>query len=268
MKLAVSNIAWDEPEQPAVLASFAELGVTGVEVAPTKLWPDWVGANPDGALVVRRDMEARGLRVPAIQSVLFGRPDLQVFGSADSRRDLVTHLAAVARVAGALGAAAIVFGSPRNRDRGALSLAQAMDRSVDVLRAVGDACAASGTCLCLEPNPEIYNCNFLTHWQDVAELAERVGHPGVGVHLDTACIDLSGDDVVEAIEECGAAVRHFHISEPALGGFSNPVIDHRRVGAALRGTGYAGFVSIEMRRQSDPVASIREAVVYALTHYD
>jgi D-psicose/D-tagatose/L-ribulose 3-epimerase len=267
MRLAVSNIAWDETEQPIILAEFRALGVSGVEIAPTKLWPDWVGADPDAAHCVRHLIEVQGLQIPAIQSVLFGLPKLQLFGSTDSIQDFVTHLAAVARIAGALGAAAIVFGSPRNRDRGDLSLAQAMERSVGILRAIGDACSEAGTCFCLEPNPEVYNCNFLTHWQDAAELAERVGHPGVGVHLDTACITLAGDDPVEAIRACGTLTRHFHISEAALGPFVDPAIDHHRIGAALRDSFYGGFVSIEMRRQPDPVGSVREAAVYAAAHY-
>jgi sugar phosphate isomerase/epimerase len=267
MKLAVSNIAWDETEQFVILAELPALGVTGVEIAPTKLWPEWVDADADAAGAVRHLIEAQGLQIPAIQSVLFGLPNLQLFGTTDSVQNLVTHLAAVARIAGALGAAAIVFGSPRNRDRGSLSLAQAMERSVGVLRTVGDACAEAGTCLCLEPNPEAYNCNFLTHWQDAAELAERVGHPGIGVHLDTACITLAGDDPVDAIRACGSRMRHFHISEPALGHFAQPAIDHHRIGAALRDSVYDGFVSIEMRRQPDPLGSVREAVVYAAAHY-
>ena len=38
MKLAVSNIAWSVAEQDAILAALPELGVTGVEIAPTVLW--------------------------------------------------------------------------------------------------------------------------------------------------------------------------------------------------------------------------------------
>jgi D-psicose/D-tagatose/L-ribulose 3-epimerase len=267
MKLAISNIAWDEAEQAEILAALPMLGVTGLEVAPTKLWPAWVGASPDAARAMHQSVEALGMRIPALQSVLFGLPEHQLFGSVGATRGLGAHLAVVADLAGALGASAIVFGSPRNRDRGDLSLAQAMDRAVPILREVGDAYAAAGTCFCLEPNPEEYNCNFLTHWQEVAELVARVAHPGVGIHLDTACIALAGDDPVEAITACGSAVRHFHISEPALGGFANPVLDHGRVGAALRQSGYGGFVSIEMRRQTETVHSVREAVGYAVAHY-
>ena len=49
MKLAVSNIAWDDVEQSAILAQLPALGVAGVEIAPTKLWPDWLGADPVAA---------------------------------------------------------------------------------------------------------------------------------------------------------------------------------------------------------------------------
>jgi D-psicose/D-tagatose/L-ribulose 3-epimerase len=267
MRLAVSNIAWDEAENEAILGILPGLGVTGLEIAPTKLWPDWSGATPEHAAAVRRSMEGRGLPIPALQSVLFGRPDLQLFGNDENRLALVDHLSRVAALAGALGAGAIVFGSPRNRDRGELTHEQAMQRSVPVLRDIGDAYAKAGSCFCLEPNPEKYNCNFLTRWQQVAELVDRVDHPGVGIHLDTACIHLAGDDPVEAVAACGASMRHFHISEPELGGFAHPAIDHARIGAALRACPYRGYLSIEMRRQPDPAASVREAVAHATAHY-
>jgi D-psicose/D-tagatose/L-ribulose 3-epimerase len=267
VNLAVSNIAWDRAEQSEILRLLTDLGVVGVEVAPTKLWPDWADATPAEADALRQSIETFGLRIPALQSVLFGLPDLQLFGNEAGTSSLVAHLARVAELAGRMGAGAIVFGSPRNRDRGELSHALAMDRSIPVLRAIGDVCAAVGTCFCLEPNPERYNCNFLTHWQDVAELVTRVGHPGVAVHLDTACIHLAGDDPVEAIDACGATMRHFHVSEPELGDFASPTIDHGRIGAALRASSYSGYVSIEMRRQTDPVASVRQAIDHALAHY-
>jgi sugar phosphate isomerase/epimerase len=267
VKLAVSNIAWDRAEAPDLLKLLIGRGVAGVEIAPTMLWPDWAGANTGAAGVFRQSIEALGLQIPALQSVLFARPDLQLFGDDSATKDLVTHLSTVAGLANALGAGAIVFGSPRNRDRGELTHEEAMDRSIPVLRAIGDVCAAANTCFCLEPNPERYSCNFLTHWQDVAELVARVHHPGVGVHLDTACIHLAGDDPVEAIAACAPSLRHFHISEPELASLANPQIDHARIGAALRASSYQGYISIEMRRQPDPAASVAQAIDYALAHY-
>ncbi|MSP03221.1 MAG: sugar phosphate isomerase/epimerase [Acetobacteraceae bacterium] len=268
MKLAVSNIAWDEAEHPAILAALSEGGVTGIEIAPTKIWPNWNGATPEAAARLRTELADQGFAVPALQSILFGRPDLHVFGDAASRSGLVTHIARVAALAGALGADTMVFGSPRNRLRGALSEAAAMHAAAAVFRDIGAACAAARTCLCIEANPPQYGGDFLTRWQEAAELVERVDHPGIGLHLDTACTAMAGDDPVAAASACAGLLRHFHVSAPGLGPVGEPPaegspIDHAGIAAALRSGHYAGWVSIEMRRTETPLASVRRAVAFA-----
>lgn len=267
MKLAVSNIAWSAAEDEAVLDLLAAQGVGEVEIAPTRLWPEWKGALPQAARDAGAAFAQRGFAVPALQSLLFGRPDLQVFGPPDNQARLLDHLAMVADLAAALGAKAMVFGSPRNRDRGDLDPATAAARAVEFFRRAGEVCAARGACLCIEPNPPVYGCNFLTRWAEAAELVERVAHPGIGLHLDTACIAMAGDDPAQAVRECRAITRHFHISEPQLGGFEQPAIDHARIGQALRETGYAGWSSIEMRRGERPMESVSQAVRHALSCY-
>jgi len=274
MKLAVSNIAWDEADQADILPALATAGVTGIEIAPTKLWPDWHGATPHAAARARAEFAARGFVVPALQSILFGRPDLHVFGDAAG---LVDHIAGVAALAGALGAGVMVFGSPRNRLRGTLTSAEAMRLAAPVFRDIGAACAAAGTCLCIEANPPQYGGDFLLTWREAAEVVALVDHPGIGLHLDTACTAMSGDDPVAAASECAGLLRHFHVSAPQLGPVGDHVgdrtngdsvtIDHAGVGAALRSGGYAGFVSIEMRRTDTPVHSVSRAVEFARTHY-
>jgi D-psicose/D-tagatose/L-ribulose 3-epimerase len=277
MKLAISNIAWDAAEQPEILPVLSAAGVTGIEIAPTKIWPDWIGATPEAAARLRADLEARGFVVPALQSILFGRPDLRVFGGASS---LVDHVASVAALAGALGAGVMVFGSPRNRLRGTLSEAEAMRQAVPVFREIGAACAAAGTCLGIEANPSQYGGDFLLTWREAAELVALVDHPGIGLHFDTACTAMAGDDPVAAVTACSGLIRHFHVSAPWLGPVGdrmdrpettsdsdNVAIDHPRIATALRASGYTGFVSIEMRRTDTPVADIRHAVDFAHAHY-
>ena len=267
MKLAVSNIAWGPEEDATIPPTLAAQGVAGLEIAPTRIWPDWIGATPTAAAHLRDAMAALGLTIPALQAALFARPTLHLFGDRQTQRDLIAHLTHVAALAGALGAPAIVFGAPRNRDRGALSHTEAMAKARPILQEIGDACAAAGTQLCLEANPPQYACNFLTTWQQSAELAEACAHPGIGLHLDTACITLAGGDPVEAISTCAATTSHFHISEPELAGFTPPTLNHTRIGAALRASAYTGWISIEMRRQPEPGPALSAAITCARTHY-
>ena len=57
MRLAVSNIGWAAEEQDAVLAVLPGMGVAGVEIAPTMIWPGWEGATVEAARDVRRRLE-------------------------------------------------------------------------------------------------------------------------------------------------------------------------------------------------------------------
>lgn len=267
MKLAFSNIAWGLDEDHAVLDLLCASQVQGIEVAPTRLWPNWEGATPGAAAAYAQAMVEAGFETPSLQSLLFGRPDLQVFGSSQQQTDLITHLARVAGLAATMRAKVLVFGSPKNRDRGGLTPAQAMQHAIGFFRQAGQVCADAGVVLAIEANPSYYNCNFVTRWQEAEELVRSCNHPGIGLHLDTACTVLAGDDPVAAVPQVADILVHVHASEPDLGPFANPRADHLAVGDALRAVGYTGWCSVEMRRTSTPLVDIQEAAQLAARCY-
>jgi D-psicose/D-tagatose/L-ribulose 3-epimerase len=199
--------------------------------------------------------------------LLFGRPELQVFGTAQQQAALIDHLARVAGLAAAMHARVLVFGSPKNRDRGDLAPQPAMDQAVDFFRRAGQVCADQGVTLAIEANPAVYGCNFMTRWSEAEELVRRCSHPGIGLHLDTACTLLAGDDPAAAVAQVADILVHVHASEPELGPFSSPRCDHRAVGQALRAAGYGGWCSVEMRRTATPLASVDEAARLAVACY-
>lgn len=260
MNLSLSNIAWDAEEHEQVLALLARHRVNGIEVAPTKFWPDWQGASTTAAREIAATLGDQGFAIPALQSILFGKPELTVFGEAGAQRALVEHIGFVAELAQALGAKCLVFGSPKNRDPGCLDPEAAFDIAAEVFHRIGEVCAACEVQLCIEPNPQVYDCHFMSSWTEVLKMVDRVAHPGIGLHLDTACIHLEGDDVVEAINRCQGKISHFHITEANLGDLSQPQLDHSRFAAALKAIHYPGWRSIEMRRSENPLQSIERSL--------
>ena len=52
MRVAVSNIAWPAELDAEAYALLAGMGVEGIEIAPTRVWPGWSGisAGSIGAL--------------------------------------------------------------------------------------------------------------------------------------------------------------------------------------------------------------------------
>ncbi len=234
-------------QTPAALELLSSLGVQGVEVAPTRL--------PCPPAEYRNQVADAGLAVSSLQAILHKRPDLQLFGDMLLLRD---HFARMAEVAHALGAGVMVFGAPANRRRGNLPLGVAWDRAVAKLRSLADA--AHGVVIGLEPVPEIYGGDFLTHWFEVWKMVREVDRPGLRVHLDTACVDLAGDSIGTAIRDSADVLAHYHASQPDLGDFKAPLSAHWEAAEALEEVRYQGWMAIEMRQQPDWRRAIARAV--------
>lgn len=264
MRLAVSNIAWNDTDEPVILSLLRHRAISGIEVAPTRLWPDWSGATPAAARAVRGRLADEAFEVPSLQAIFFGKPALNLFGDSDA---FVDHLRHVADLAMELGARILVFGAPKNRDRGTLPEQVAFERAIDVLRRCGADCAARGIRLCIEPNPPSYGCNFVTDSRAGLALVRAVDSPGFGLHLDTGGLGLANEDFATAIVEARDALAHVHISEPNLAPISPASLDHAVVGRTLRQIGYDGWCAIEMRRTEDPVAALTRSIDHARSCY-
>jgi hypothetical protein len=66
---------------------------------------------------------------------------------------------------------------------------------------------------------------------------------------------------VEAIRAAAGIASHFHISEPFLAEIDGKAFEHRRIGEALAGSDYRGWISIEMKATAAPLDSVRRSVV-------
>lgn len=267
MRFAVSNIAWPRERDDAVAAVLNEHGVAGIEVAPTKLWPQPLQASDSEIDSVRRFWADRGIAIVAAQALLFGKPELTIFEAAATRAATLEYLRGIVQVCAKLGAGALVFGSPKNRRIGSLPLEEAMRIAAEFFRRLGEAAANAGTCIVMEANPPVYGADFITRAADAIDLVEHVNHPGFCLHLDTGCMTLVGDPIAETFSRGSKWMKHFHVSEPNLDppGTSGTV-DHAAFAKALRG--YGSWVSLEMREvQPFDLAAFTQSVRWLKTAY-
>jgi sugar phosphate isomerase/epimerase len=206
--------------------------------------------------------------VSSLQAILFSRPGALLFGDEAEQEHLVLHLEHCAQLAAAFSAGPVVFGAPRNRLKGHLPDEEAFARAARILRRVAPAFASCGATLCIEANPVAYGCDFAVKASEAAMLVRMVDHPGVRLHLDTACMYLAGDPLDESIYTYADILAHFHVSEPQLGDFSEPVVPHEDAAEALWRIGYRGWITLEMRATTTPLASLFAAAVYLTDTYD
>ena len=246
MKLAVSNIAWTEADDAAALPRLRDAGVEALEVAPGRVFADALNATIADAEKIGGQFANAGLPIGSMQSLLFGRPELTLFGSGQDQQELLAHLTQIISLAGALGCGPLVFGSPKNRLRGDRSFLEAADEATPILKLIGDIAVQHGCTFCLEANASGYGCDFMTVLGEASAVAAKSEHPGVAQVVDTGNMMMAGETPA-AVEPVIAGVRHLHISAPNLG----PVAEHKTfiedVIARAISAGYDATITVEMR---------------------
>ena len=264
MKLAISNIAWEQDQEENLLLNFRQHGITGIEVAPTKIWPSWKGASEKAAISYRQDLLAKGFVIPALQALLFGRPDLQIF-KPETHGTFFEHIKLLADIAAGMGARVLVWGSPRNRQRNQLDMFEAYDKAADFFTKAAEICAARDVCIGIESNPVNYLCDFITNVADARRLVDKIKHKAFQLHVDMGGIHLCGGDAETVLKKAGRFV-HFHASEPDLAPLVGGVVDHASACAVLEQLKYAEWVSIEMKRPENPLAIIQSVQMAAAAY--
>lgn len=267
MKIAVSNIAWDRTEDAAIARLLKQYGIRGIDIAPGKIAADPLALSSAEIRAFVDFWQAYDIQIVGMQSLLFGQPDLRLFGDAAARRRMGDYLQAIIRLAAQLGVRSLVFGSPQNRQAGGLHFQQALDIAAAFFNPLAEYAYQHDTILCLEPNPAQYGCDFVTTTAEALLLVQRVGHPGFRLHLDSAAMTLSGEDIAEALQSAIGLLAHFHVSEPQLGPVGPAgTVDHTLFAEQLHKLGYEQWISIEMRSGSTrPDATSVEAALAFVT---
>jgi D-psicose/D-tagatose/L-ribulose 3-epimerase len=267
MHLSFSHIAWSPDDESVALTLLADLGLREIEVAPLRAFGDPLLATESAVRERAAWYREQGFRIGSFQALLFGTEGLELFGSDESAQRMKSVLMALGRIAGWAGAGPMVFGSPKNRLRGPLSQTQAIEQAAGFFREVGDACAAAGSCLVIEANPEAYGADFCIRLEHAAELVTAADSPGFGLHVDAGGLALSGESFEPIMRQAGGLIRHVHASQPNLISFAEPDPVHARVARVLSEIGYTGVVSIEMRAQPDGLEAVKQAVEITRTIY-
>lgn len=261
MRYAVSNIALDAFDHADLLPRVAELGIDGIEIAPSRIWRDtWHGLTAAQIDAYRRDLERAGLEAVGLHSLFFDHPELGLFRDAARRSasiDFLVHLSAMCRD---LGGRTLIWGG--GRQRGDLPAADALVESISFMSELCERIADHGTVFCFEPlGPG--STDFINSALDALEIVEAVDHPALAIQLDAKALFQNDEVTLDLFRAVADRLIHFHANEPDLGilGTSGE-IDHDAMGRFLKAIGYDGFVSIEQRQLADgkPVDNISKSM--------
>lgn len=256
MKLSISNIAWEEKDDAQVYSWMKKYGFTGLEIAPTRIFPDRPYEKVGEAEAWSKKLLAEnGFVVPSMQSIWYGRNE-KLFGTEEERNILSTYTREAVDFAEVIGCKNLVFGCPRNR---AVPDGGNTEMAVSFFRELGNYASEHGTVIGMEANPPIYNTNYINDTLSALELIHRVDSQGFRLNLDVGTMIQNGEKAEELVGNV-KLINHVHISEPGLKIIENREL-HRELCRILKEEGYDGFISIEMGKKED-ISFIEDVMKY------
>jgi D-psicose/D-tagatose/L-ribulose 3-epimerase len=225
-------------EHRPILEDLKATGYDGVEV------PVFEGEPADFERI-GATLDELGLERTAISAI--GSTDHNpVSPDADVRRAAVQHLEHVVDCTAAVGASAV--GGPLQQTLGWFSgsapTEAELDRARDVLRAAGDHAGERGVKIVLEAVNR-FEAYLATTMAQLADLLDRVDHPGVTGMYDTFHANLEEQDPVAALTDHLRHVSHIHLSENDRGVPGRGHVPWDATFAAIVGAGYDGWLTIE-----------------------
>ena len=269
MRLSISNIAWDPSEDDVVARLLQRFAIDAIDVAPGKYFSNFAEVTDAEIDKVKRWWRSRGIAITGMQALLFGTIGLNMFGAENIRRLMLSHLGAVCRIGGGLGASRLVFGSPKNRDRSGLSDEDTFEQAVSFFQQLGDIAQRNGVVVCLEPNPSCYGSNFMMNSSETALVVRAVSHSSIRMQFDTGSSTINGELPDSVLEQSKELIGHIHLSEPNLLPLGDGGTDHRLMHKAISSVFDDQVLTIEMlaTKQEPHLSSIERALIHAVSCY-
>jgi D-psicose/D-tagatose/L-ribulose 3-epimerase len=263
-EIAISNLAFGDKSFEHTLSFLQDNQIKGMELAPTLAWDD-------PSRVPKKDKEEfcsllsdYDLSVVALQSLLYNKPQLQLFKGSESQKILLDYLKEIVNLCAELGGRSLSFGSWRNRQKGRLELNEAISSASPFFYTLAEYAKTFNIILCFEPIPSTLGCDFINNTEECLQLIESVGHPHFKILLDTGTLILNNEDCENVIQQSIHHIGHIHINDPQLYPPSTKMSEHPIIASTLRSTGYSGWLTLEFLNY---YTSLEQDVMYGLDCY-
>ena len=241
MRFGINTFLWTNAFAAADLGLIEHvqgLGADGIEFAR-------FGFDGFPAEAVRRELNRLGMGCTLCTAP--PAPELSIIHSDPAaRRRGVEYLREAIGVAAAIGARLVagpLYGhvgwfTGRGRTE------QEWDWVVQAFRALGPDLERHDVTLAVEPLNR-FEGFFLATAAAGRALCEVVGHPRVGLLLDTAHMTIEEKSLAAAVRAAGPWLRHLHAPESDRGTPGTGLVDWAALFRALREVGYDGWATIE-----------------------
>lgn len=248
MKFAICQelfVDWDWERQCRFAA---ELGYTGMELAPFTIAKDIRDVSAETRQTMREQAEAAGVQIIGLHWLLAKTEGFHLTtADKDVRQATADYLIELGNACADFGGDLMVFGSPPQRNlQPGVTPEQAFENAAEVFRSCMPAIGERGVRICMEPLTA-KETDFINTCGQAMELIRAVDHPNFVLHQDVkAMLGAEQKPLPQLIAEFAPNVGHFHVNDTNLLGPGMGDTDYRPIFQALLDTNYQGWVSVEV----------------------
>jgi len=240
MKFGVHSFIWTadfSPADAALLPRLKDAGFDGVELP--LFHP---AAYP--ATEVRRAVESAGLECTF--SVVMVDDLNTISGDAGVRARTRQYLADCIKTIADTGGRLMVgpLYAPVGCLPGRRRNADEWKAAVETFQSLGPVAEQHGVTLALEPLNR-FETYFLNTVEDGVRLCDEIGHPSVGLLVDTFHANIEEKSIPEAYRRAAKHLKHVHTCENDRGAPGSGHVEWREVVTALHEIGYDGWLTNE-----------------------
>jgi sugar phosphate isomerase/epimerase len=247
MKFAICNEIFQSWTTEATLQYCAKIGYAAVEIAPftlAKLAGDVTSAERRQI----RDMAAGcGIEICGLHWLLARTEGFHLNHSdAAIRAKTSAYLCDLVDCCADLGGKTLVLGSPQQRNvLPGMTAQTAWDLATETLAPAVRRAEGRGAVICFEPLSPA-ETNFINTAAEAIRFAGQFNSAAMKIILDVKAMCSESQPIPDIIRKSAPHFAHFHANDKNLKGPGFGEVDFRPIAAALRETGYDGFVSVEV----------------------
>lgn len=263
MKIGISNIAWKKEYDLSVYQILFDYGITNIEIAPSRMNPDFNFYHPYSYQSEILNLNNFKLQSKSSQSILYGKDELSIFNQ-DSWDDFFTHLNHVFDFAIKFDINKIVFGSPKSRVFNCkFSFQENLNIAQLFFGKLSKLAKKYKIDIYLEPNPKIYNCDFLNTHEEVTNFINLINLSNIKLHIDTGAALIEGKSGEQFLLNHNFLESHVHLSCPFLNHnfecYNSFFIDFLN---KIKNEKYDGICIIEIITKDNTLEIIKNTIKY------
>jgi sugar phosphate isomerase/epimerase len=237
MKLALSNLAWDNPFDEHIMNVLKEKKINFIEGVLTKI-DDWENLTEYKIYEYKKLLDKYNLKVKSIQSIFFNTK----IDSLCDTKNVIKHIEKVLIFCKILNVDILVFGSPSLRKN-----LDSYNKIYNTFLAIDELLISTDIMLTIEPNAKIYGGVYFNTMDDIIDFLNRWKFKKIGTMIDTHNLLLENENPNYILNKYFEYINHIHISETNLQPLQNFNF-HKQFSETIKNVNYKNLITYEVNQ--------------------